>query len=292
MTEHRALVPSRFAEQQEVPAFAGTREGTTPATTIFTPRRRAKFCDHLANHGNVRLAAKAAGVSPQTAYRARRSCADLAACWDAALVLARDVAEQVLADRALNGVEEAVFYHGEEVARRRRYDSRLLLAHLARLDRQAEREEAQALAGQFDDALVKLEAGEALPRAVSAQAGAAGGACDEGAGEEELSPVELALRWLEEQGFEPDEDEDAGGDPDEDAMGDPDDDAALMEEDAADSGDPLPDPAQEGDLRGSRPGDAGDWRSYVGEAPADEALFEEAGADEAGADQAGGNSPP
>ena len=47
-------------------------------------------------------------------------------------------AEEVLADRALNGVEETVFYHGEEVATRTRYDARLLLAHLARLDAKAE----------------------------------------------------------------------------------------------------------------------------------------------------------
>lgn len=185
-------------------------DNTTPANTVFTPRRRAKFCDQLAHHGNVRLAAKAAGVSPQTAYRARRSCPDLAACWDAALVLARDVAEQVLADRALNGVEEAVYYHGEEVATRRRYDSRLLLAHLARLDRQAEREEAQALAGQFDDALVKLEAGERVVPAPAATGG------DDSA-EEELPPVEAALRWLEAQGaFDEDEpwDEDCDEDGD------------------------------------------------------------------------------
>jgi len=40
----------------------------------------------------------------------------------------------VLADRALNGTQEVVFYHGEEVATRTRFDSRLLLAHLGRLD--------------------------------------------------------------------------------------------------------------------------------------------------------------
>ena len=101
--------------------------------------------------------------------------------------------------RALNGVEKAVFYHGEEVATRRRYDSRLLLAHLARLDRQAEREEAQALAGQFDDALEKLEAGERVVPAPAATGG------DDPA-EEELPPVEAALRWLEAQGaFDGDE---------------------------------------------------------------------------------------
>jgi hypothetical protein len=50
-------------------------------------------------------------------------------------------------------VEEEVFYHGEVVAKRRRYDSRLLLAHLARLDRLADRPDVAALAGAFDDVL-------------------------------------------------------------------------------------------------------------------------------------------
>ena len=126
-------------------------------------RRRAIFCERLAQCGNVRLACKAAAISPQTAYRTRRACADFAALWDAALVLARGVVEEVLADRALNGVEEAVFYHGEEVARRRRYDSRLLLAHLARLDRLAERADTAALADGFDAALAALEQGLPLP---------------------------------------------------------------------------------------------------------------------------------
>jgi len=105
---------------------------------LLTPRKQAAFCKALAGHGNVRLACRAVSVSPQTAYRARRASAQFRQCWDAALVIAREQVEQVLADRAINGVEEKVFYHGEEVATRRRYDSRLLLAHLARLDRNAE----------------------------------------------------------------------------------------------------------------------------------------------------------
>ena len=193
MTEYRALVAADAAN-------------ATPANSIFSPHRRAKFCDQLAHHGNVRLACRAAGVSPQTAYRARRACADFAACWDAALVLARDVAEQVLADRAINGVEEPVFYHGEEVARRRRYDSRLLLAHLARLDAKAEAEGAAQLAGHFDAALQRLEQGEQVVEPVPAgeapmrdapKDGDADGDVD--ADEEALPPVEAALRWLEQQ---------------------------------------------------------------------------------------------
>ena len=41
----------------------------------------------------------------------------------------------MLATRAIHGVEEEIYYRGELVGSRRRYDTRLLLAHMARLDR-------------------------------------------------------------------------------------------------------------------------------------------------------------
>lgn len=62
----------------------------------------------------------------------------------------------MLADRALNGVKENVFYHLEEVARRRRYDSRLLLAHLARLDRLEGNRHTVAKAHGFDLQVAEL----------------------------------------------------------------------------------------------------------------------------------------
>ena len=143
---------------------APTRPGPT---LMLTPAKQAAFCRALSLHGNVRIACRAVGVSSQTAYRARRATSAFRMCWDAALLLARAHAEQVLADRALNGVEEQVFYHGEEVATRRRFDGRLLLAHLARLDRQAEAAarcsgcDAPAFdEGDFDAAISLLESGE------------------------------------------------------------------------------------------------------------------------------------
>ncbi|MFB0611072.1 hypothetical protein [Aurantiacibacter poecillastricola] len=150
-----------------VPLRAGDAPGASGPQPLLTPERQAAFARVLAEHGNVRLACRAVGVSAQTAYRARRSSRAFRACWDAALLLARDHAEQVLADRALNGVEEKVFYHGEVVATRTRYSDRLLLAHLERLDRKAGAQEAcddcdaPLLAEEdFDGAVDALEAGE------------------------------------------------------------------------------------------------------------------------------------
>ncbi|MBA4164684.1 MAG: hypothetical protein C0510_08660 [Erythrobacter sp.] len=137
-------------------------EFTPGPATILTPPRQAAFLENLMVWGNARLACRAAAVSPQTAYRERRRSPAFARAWDAALLSARQHAEEVLADRALNGVEEAVFYHGEEVARRTRFDSRLLLAHLARLDRLAERAEVAAMLPLLDDAIAGLHEGVGL----------------------------------------------------------------------------------------------------------------------------------
>jgi len=67
----------------------------------------------------------------------------------------------VLACRAIDGIEEEVWFRGEVVGTRRRYDSRLLLAHIARLDALARDEQVCADAARFDE-LVAL-AGGAVP---------------------------------------------------------------------------------------------------------------------------------
>ncbi len=122
---------------------------TEPPPAQFTREDQAAFLDALSDWGNVRAAARATRVSRTTAYRMRRACPRFRELWDAALVAARPRVEEVLADRALNGVAEAVYYHGEEVAVRTRFDARLLLAHLGRLDRIAGDSKAEGLAADF-----------------------------------------------------------------------------------------------------------------------------------------------
>ncbi len=132
----------------------------------FTPDRRVRFLHHLATTGNVRRACAAVGVSPQAAYVHKRRDAAFAHGWDAALLLARDAAEEVLAERALHGTQETIFYRGDAVGSRVRFDARLLLAHIARLDRHHEAALAEAapaggIAARFDEYLAELrEAGD------------------------------------------------------------------------------------------------------------------------------------
>lgn len=131
--------------------------------SLFTRERQVAFLHALAATGAVRSAAARAGVSHQTAYRARLSAPVFARAWNAALLAARCHAEEVLSCRAIDGVEEEVMYHGEVVATRRRFDSRLLLAHLARLDRLTADARVEAFAGDFEAALERFGEGSDAP---------------------------------------------------------------------------------------------------------------------------------
>jgi hypothetical protein len=150
--------PNPSPEGEGLDAF-GAAVSTTPNHNTWTPARKAAFLHHLAETGNVRASAARVGLTHQSGYLARRRDRVFRAGWDAALVLAREVAAQALATRALDGTPEAVWFKGEQVGTKVRYDGRLLLAHLARLDKAAEETEAGELAERFDE-LVARVAGE------------------------------------------------------------------------------------------------------------------------------------
>ncbi|WP_133303950.1 hypothetical protein [Aurantiacibacter aquimixticola] len=158
-------------QEHPTPAPAPRTFGSTEA---LTGARMADFLVSMQTLGNVSIACKRAGIARQTAYRARRRHPGFARAWDAALVAARTVAESELAERAIHGVEETVYYHGEEVGSRRRYDARLLLAHLARLDKAAERLDVAASLPQLDDWIDALrdgaDADAVMPERVDAEA--------------------------------------------------------------------------------------------------------------------------
>lgn len=139
----------------------------TPAASArgWTPQRKALFLERLSVHANARAACRNVGLSAEAAYRLRRRDPLFARAWAAAVVLGRDNSVTALAERAVEGVEEPIYYRGELVGTRRRYDSRLLLAHLARLDAMADEPGARADAARFDElvALVAEDAAGDLP---------------------------------------------------------------------------------------------------------------------------------
>ena len=95
----------------------------------WTPDRQTGFIDALAESGCVREACKAVGISTAAAYALRRrvEAQSFRLAWDLAL----DHAIQRLADaafsRAIHGVAQPVFYQGEQIGERRRYDERLTM---------------------------------------------------------------------------------------------------------------------------------------------------------------------
>jgi len=78
-----------------------------------TPKKKAQFLDALAQTGNVRQAAKAVGFSANRFYVHRRQDPLFAQKWEETIQQAMDtVLEPEAIRRAVDGVEEAVYYRG------------------------------------------------------------------------------------------------------------------------------------------------------------------------------------
>jgi hypothetical protein len=181
--EDRAL-PAALDEAAPpaVPARIGWIEGHMPdivdplvpqdPETVFTQTRRLRhdgwtpekmrlFLERFAECGVVVEACEAAGMSARAAYNLRDRDPLFAAGWDAASVKARAPLADEAYSRARNGVVERIYKDGIVVAERHRYDNRLTMAVLARLDSRIDRAEAKgaphlALAARWDDYLAAL----------------------------------------------------------------------------------------------------------------------------------------
>ncbi len=151
---------SEQAVREENPAKETTLPKKRPRGTM-SPATKRTFLQALSRTGNVRGSAYYAQISHEAAYQARRRDAAFACAWDGALVIARDIAQDELADKAMNGITEDIVYHGEVTASRTRFDGRLLLALLARLDKHAaDNPAAMRGAARFDALLERIGAGE------------------------------------------------------------------------------------------------------------------------------------
>ena len=102
----------------------------------WTEEKQRRFIETLADTGLVSLAAKAVGMSRESAYQLRRSPhgAPFARAWDAARHHCGGLIEDIAFERAIQGVEQEVYNDcGEVVAARLVHDNRLLkwlLTHL------------------------------------------------------------------------------------------------------------------------------------------------------------------
>ena len=93
----------------------------------WTAEKQRGFLQMLAATQSVAQAAKAVGMSRQSAYklRARRDDAPFGAGWRMATQSARNALVEAALDRAVNGVEVPHYWQGELVGTSRRYDARL-----------------------------------------------------------------------------------------------------------------------------------------------------------------------
>ncbi|MES2986526.1 MAG: hypothetical protein V4808_01345 [Pseudomonadota bacterium] len=107
-----------------------------PRLDGWTDEKQRRFIETLADTGLVNVAAKAVGMTRQSAYGLRRSAhgAAFARAWDAARDHAGGLIEDIAFERAIEGTEQEVLNpDGEIVATRLIHDNRLLkylLSHL------------------------------------------------------------------------------------------------------------------------------------------------------------------
>ncbi|MBB4631866.1 hypothetical protein [Sphingosinicella soli] len=161
MTQAPAALPPRAAPQRH--------DG-------WTPDRQRLFLEKLAECGTVQDACRAVGMSPASAYalRQRKSGALFALGWAAALRHARERLADELLSRAMHGCTETV-ERGDEVITRHRFDNRLSMAMLTRLDREAEKLDDAArtvttVADDFEALLDCVETGDTEAEAAFAAA--------------------------------------------------------------------------------------------------------------------------
>ena len=105
----------------------------------WTPPRRQLFLSVLADTGRIKEACYWASMSKQSAYALRARDPLFAAGWDAACEIARNQLADTLYEKAIDGVTDTVTRDGEIVAERHRFDSRLSIAVLHRLDKRCDR---------------------------------------------------------------------------------------------------------------------------------------------------------
>jgi hypothetical protein len=127
----------------------------------WTPQKKRLFLERFAECGVIVEACEAAGMSARAAYNLRDRDPLFAAGWDAAGVKARAPLADEAYSRARNGVVERIYKDGMVVAERHRYDNRLTMAVLTRLDARIDRAEEKgaahlAVAARWDEYLAAL----------------------------------------------------------------------------------------------------------------------------------------
>jgi hypothetical protein len=131
----------------------------------WTPFCRRLFLQVLAERGLVKTACEYTGLTRQSAYALAARDPLFAAGWDAAAMLARRPLADDIFEKSVDGVTDTITRNGEIVATRHRYDGRLSVAVLNRLDRRCDRAEERgdkhlALMRHWDEYLGHVGTGD------------------------------------------------------------------------------------------------------------------------------------
>jgi hypothetical protein len=137
MDETLRLPPQLAAILEDLPLeeLAFVPVPVKPRRDGWTPARQLAFILRLALLGGVASAARAVGMSRESAYRLRDhpGGASFASAWDKALGWGRGRAADIGTERAIYGEKRGVYYRGRKVGEEVRHDNRLLIAALNRL---------------------------------------------------------------------------------------------------------------------------------------------------------------
>ncbi len=120
--------------EEEAPAFMPVP--VQPRHDGWSAEKQRGFIAMLADSGSVSAAAASQGMRPESAYKLRRhpQADAFRRAWAAALAVGVQRLTDLAIERAIHGVAEPVFYKGEIVGERRRYDNKLLMFTLRHHD--------------------------------------------------------------------------------------------------------------------------------------------------------------
>lgn len=137
VTEHRATrLPGGTCGQYDLPDYDAALVEIRNDYR-WTPACQRAFLEELAATGSVLRAVLHVGKTARAAYslRQRREGGAFRLGWDAAVLIARCALEGLLMDRAVNGYEEVSSRSDDGTVLRSKFDNRLGLGLLGRLDR-------------------------------------------------------------------------------------------------------------------------------------------------------------
>jgi hypothetical protein len=137
MDESLRLPPRLAAVLEDLPLdeLAFTPVPVKPRRDGWTPARQLAFILRLALLGSVASAARAVGMSRESAYRLldHPGASSFAAAWEKAQGWGRGRASDIGMERAIHGEKRVVRYRGRKVGEEVRFDNRLLIAAMSRL---------------------------------------------------------------------------------------------------------------------------------------------------------------